>query len=127
MNTNIKRIELVEPKTFGENLRALRKKRGVLQKQLADCLGVSPSTIGMYEQDQRQPDIETLMKIADFFDCSIDSLLLRPTKIPDYSRKLLKASNALYSTLNELALIQNRLEEAQSILFSLGYKTMMEG
>ena len=59
----------------GNKLRELREKRGILQKQLAISVGVSTSTIGMYEQSRREPDNNTLKKIANYFGVSTDYLL----------------------------------------------------
>lgn len=58
-------------------LKELREKRGLTQAQLSNSLKISPSAIGMYEQGRREPDHETLSKIADFFDVSIDYLIGR--------------------------------------------------
>ena len=62
---------------FGSKLRDLRKREGLSQEELAKKLGVSKSTIGMYEQGQRkkpQSD-EVLKKIADFFNVTLDYLM----------------------------------------------------
>lgn len=56
-------------------LRKLRKEKGLSQKKLGDELGLAVSTIAMYETDKRNPDSETLKKIAKFFDVSTDYLL----------------------------------------------------
>lgn len=53
----------------------LRKKMGWLQADVANKLGVSPSTIGMYEQGRSQPDTEMLTKIANLFGVTTDYLL----------------------------------------------------
>ena len=53
---------------FGEQLRTLRNSQKMTQKELADMLGISPSTIGMYEQNRRIPDIKTLTQIASIFE-----------------------------------------------------------
>lgn len=58
----------------GNKLRELRLKSGLKQKELGKKLGMSASTIGMYEQNRRQPDLDTLKKIAQFFEVSIDYL-----------------------------------------------------
>ena len=60
---------------FGEQLRTLRNSQKMTQKELADMLGISPSTIGMYEQNRRIPDIKTLTQIASIFEASLDNLL----------------------------------------------------
>ncbi|WPX09220.1 helix-turn-helix domain-containing protein [Anaerocellum danielii] len=62
---------------LSEKLRELRKKNGFTQPQLAERLSLSPSTIGMYEQGRRLPDIETLQKIAEFFGVSLEFSLTK--------------------------------------------------
>ena len=59
---------------FGKVLRNLREKNDLTQKQLASVIGVSESTIGMYERCQREPDFETLEAIADYFNVDMDYL-----------------------------------------------------
>lgn len=60
---------------LGDILRSIRTENKMTQKELADKLSISPSTIGMYEQNRRTPDIETLSKISSIFDVPIDKLL----------------------------------------------------
>ena len=60
--------------TFSEALRNLREERKLTQEELARALGVSRSTIGMYEQGKREPDFETEEKLADFFNVTLDYL-----------------------------------------------------
>ncbi len=69
----------------GNKLRNLRENQGLLQKELADRLDISASTIGMYEQGRRQPDNDTLKKISQFFGVSIDYLL--DNEIPNTNLK----------------------------------------
>lgn len=63
--------------TFGEMLAELRKDRGMTQRELADVIHVSVSTISNYEQDIHFPDMEKLLDIADFFHVTTDYLLGR--------------------------------------------------
>ena len=58
-----------------EILIQLRKKRNLTQKDMADNLNIAQSTYSGYESGYRSPDIETLKKIACFFNVSIDYLL----------------------------------------------------
>lgn len=61
---------------FDEKLRFLREKAGLSQEQLANAIGVSKSTIGMYEQGKRMPKTKTVLKdIASYFNVSIDYLV----------------------------------------------------
>jgi len=66
-----------EYRMFGKRLSALRKQKGLSQYELADRLGYSRGQIANYEQGKREPDYETLRKIADFFDVTTDYLLGR--------------------------------------------------
>lgn len=63
--------------TFGSRLRELRLRKGLLGKELADILKVEPATITNWEKGNRFPKEDTLIKIADYFDCSLDYLLGR--------------------------------------------------
>lgn len=58
-----------------QNIREIRKKCGLTQKELADRIGASESAISMYESGKRQPDYETLLRISDYFGVSVDYLL----------------------------------------------------
>lgn len=58
-----------------QRLRHLRKNQQLNQRELAQALEISTSAIGMYEQGRREPDHETLMKLARFFDVSVDYLM----------------------------------------------------
>lgn len=61
--------------TFGERLKQLRSNQGLTQTQLAEKLGISPSTIGMYEQNRREPDNATIISLGSIFSVSTDYLL----------------------------------------------------
>jgi|SRR5690625_3833719 len=60
---------------FGSRLKYLRINSNLTQRELAEIINVSTSTIGMYEKDAREPSFETLIKIASYFNVSIDYLL----------------------------------------------------
>lgn len=65
---------------FQNIFKRLRSSCGLTQAEMAEKLGISRSTIGMYETGAREPDFETLEKIADFFNVDIDYLLGRTDK-----------------------------------------------
>ncbi len=56
-------------------LRTARKQRGMTMKELGEMVGVSESAISQYETGKREADFETLLKIGEVLDCSIDYLL----------------------------------------------------
>ena len=62
---------------FGEFLANLRKERGFYQKEVAAYLNVTVATISNYEKGVHAPDLDTLVKLADFYDVSTDYLLQR--------------------------------------------------
>lgn len=59
---------------FSEQLKKLRKERGLTQEQLANLLKISKSAISMYENGNREPNFETEELIADFFNVNISIL-----------------------------------------------------
>lgn len=62
---------------FKDRLKELRQSARMTQKDLGQALEISSSTVGMYEQGERTPDIDTLESIADYFNVSVDFLLGR--------------------------------------------------
>ena len=58
-------------------LRELRKEKNITMKKIGEIIGVSESAVSQYENGKRQPDHETLTKLADFFEVSIDYILGR--------------------------------------------------
>lgn len=58
-------------------LKSLRDKRGISQLKLAMDLSMNQNSISRYESGAREADYATLMKLADYFDVSIDYLLER--------------------------------------------------
>lgn len=65
-----------------EKLRELRKNKKITMKELGNQLNLAESTISLYETGAREPDNDTLKKIADFFGVSIDYLLGRTSYKP---------------------------------------------
>lgn len=57
------------------HLKELRTSKGITQTDLAKALGISASAVGMYEQRRREPDNDTLVAIAKFFQVTTDYLL----------------------------------------------------
>ena len=60
---------------FCERLRELRKTLSLTQKELASILQTNNSSICDWECGRTEPDLETLTKIARFFDVTTDYLL----------------------------------------------------
>lgn len=62
---------------FPERLKELRENKNLLSKDFAAIMNVEPATITNWEKGNRFPKDDVLVKIADYFECSIDYLLGR--------------------------------------------------
>lgn len=60
---------------FGKNIKKIRSIKGLSQQAFADLFDLKRGTLGAYEEGRSEPKIETIIKIANYFSISIDSLL----------------------------------------------------
>ena len=60
---------------FGKRLKELRISKGLSQQKLGEELGFCNQTISFWESGNREPDLDTLVKISHYFDVSIEELL----------------------------------------------------
>lgn len=60
---------------LGENIRKMRKERGLTQEQLAEAFGVTVGAVSKWESAQSNPDLALLPMLAEFFETSVDVLL----------------------------------------------------
>jgi transcriptional regulator with XRE-family HTH domain len=67
--------KVIAMKQFGQNLQKLRTNNNMTQEDLGKLLNVSQSTIAYYESGKKQPSLETIVFIADYFRVSVDYLL----------------------------------------------------
>jgi len=73
--------------SFASRLRDLRNSEGSTMLQLANAIGTTKSTISNFENAQRKPSIEMLIKIADHFNVSIDFLIGR-TNDQEFNKRI---------------------------------------
>lgn len=74
---------------ISESIKALRNEMNITQAELAEKLSVSPQAVSRWENGQAYPDIELLVKIADFFKVSMDELMGRESSdLIDLGQKL---------------------------------------
>lgn len=66
-----------DKQVFAQNLKVLRAKMGILQRDAARRLQIQPTAFLAYERGEKLPTVKNLIKIADFFDVSADKLLGR--------------------------------------------------
>lgn len=60
---------------FSERLKELRKEKGISQYDLANDLGIVQSNIGNWESGRREPNYETVIRLARYFDVTVDYLI----------------------------------------------------
>ena len=61
--------------TFSENLKTLRKSKGLTQKELANLVGVDQRTISAWEKGICEPGFQLLAKLCEIFNETFDSIL----------------------------------------------------
>ncbi|MBQ2718097.1 MAG: helix-turn-helix transcriptional regulator [Clostridia bacterium] len=99
-------------------LKELRTDRKITQKELSSILGVSPALIGFYENEINHPAPNMLIKIADFFGCSVDYLLGRED---DFG--IISSANSEEENLTEL---ERELVDLFRALPELRQETMLD-
>ena len=102
---------------FPSQLRDLRKKKGISQETLAHDLGVSKSTIGLYETGDTLPDAKTLRDLAVYFGVSADWLLGLSDYAEDAAEK--KRRDTIYKA-------RNLISELYDNRFRIDYDTAVE-
>ena len=60
---------------FGKRLKEFRIEKGLSQRKLGEIFGVCNQTVSFWESGSREPDLDTLVEIAHYFEVSIDTLL----------------------------------------------------
>lgn len=96
--------------TFGNKLKALRLERGKIQKEVALELELSETGYSAYENDLRMPGLKTLIKIADYYNVSIDYLLGRDDKIYIDYQVMKKHIHELKKAIKEMEDYVDRFE-----------------
>ncbi len=107
--------------SIGKRIGDLRRKQHFTQDELATRIGISRAALSHYEKDRRDPDYQTLQKIADYFDVSTDYLLGRSNQ-----RNLDRSTKGYQAPLNEkderdiakrLDEIKNDIEHTEGLAF----------
>lgn len=80
---------------LSENIKNLRKKKGMSQEELAEKLNVVRQTVSKWEQNISVPDSEMLIKIAEVFEISVSTLLGETVEIRDTRSELAEISQKL--------------------------------
>ena len=78
----------------------LRKSKNLLQREVAFACGITTAAYGSYEKGDREPTLETLSKLADFFGVTVDGLLGRTPQLFDDARVPKTEVQDLFDQLN---------------------------
>lgn len=62
-------------RTMGEIISALRKEKGMTQKEIADMLNITDKAVSKWERDLAFPDTQTIPKLAEILGVSVEELL----------------------------------------------------
>lgn len=68
---------MITSNKFSQRLKELRQKKGLTQQEIADLVHVNRVTYTNWEKGNREPNFETLLKLADLFEVSLDWLFGR--------------------------------------------------
>ncbi len=95
------------------NLKTLRKENKAKQSDIANKLSIARSTYQSYEYGVAEPDIKTLIALADYFDVSLDYLCGRQNKNLIFADSLSEKKKELINLIKDL--------DDDSTLIALGF------
>lgn len=103
---------------FGEMLAELRQDRHMTQEQLANKIFVTIGTISNYENGVHFPDVEKLIKLADFFNVTTDYLLGRASSdlSPDVFDEPFVGKKTIGSFLNDIKGLSDERRQALFVI-----------
>lgn len=106
--------------TFGEILSELRHDRHLTQREFANTIHVSVSTISNYEQGIHFPDIDKLIEIADYFQVTTDYLLGRCQYniSPDAFSELLSSGKTVGEFIRDARQLPKNRKEALALILN---------
>ena len=82
------------------NLRKIREEKGVSQAAVAKELGISRQAYNNYELGKREADYETLLKLAEYFDTTVEALIKETDVRPDRNAQFKVAAGKVLADLN---------------------------
>ncbi len=109
-------------KSIGETIAYLRKEKGMTQNELAEKMNVTDKAVSKWERDLSCPDINTISKLADILDVSVEELLKAKkkensnTKMKDLINLIFKAVALAMGIAVVVLNILNQIDVKSSIL-----------
>lgn len=109
-------------KTIGEMISSLRKEKGMTQNELAEKMNVTDKAVSKWERDLSCPDINTISKLANILDVSVDELLQAKkkensnTKLKDLINLIFKAISLAMGIAVVVLNILDKIDTKSSII-----------
>ncbi|MBR1481587.1 MAG: helix-turn-helix transcriptional regulator [Ruminococcus sp.] len=104
--------------TFGKNLQALRKEKGLSQDALANQLYVTRQSVSQWENDKTMPSVDLLLKLSEIYDTTVDALLGKPQS--DQKPQPLASAGILHSKKEIFTAMRFEFATAVIVLLSVG-------
>jgi len=95
--------------SFSKLLSKLRRESGYSQRKVAGDLGISQALLSHYENGAREPKLEFIVRVCDYYRVSADYILGRTDRPGGEAELLAEAVNTAVSRLEELKLIETDL------------------
>ena len=86
-------------KSIGETIASLRKQKGMTQNELAEKMNVTDKAVSKWERDLSCPDINTISKLADILDVSVEELLKAKNKENSNTAKMKDLINLIFKAV----------------------------
>ncbi|MBR5534955.1 MAG: helix-turn-helix transcriptional regulator [Ruminiclostridium sp.] len=95
--------------TIHNNLKELRKAKGLTQEQVAQQIGLTRQALSSYESGRTRPDVETLMKLAEIYSTDLDGILYGQEKRQKAARRIRVAAGITFVLLSLLTAVSSAL------------------
>jgi len=94
---------------FAVNLSKLRREKGLSQRQAAAELSISQALLSHYENDSREPRLDFVIKVCDFYSVTTDYILGRTKERGDGATRLSAKVNEVIDSIDELRAAETEL------------------
>jgi len=102
-------MESSKKSAFSVNLSKLRREKGLSQRQAAVELGISQALLSHYENDAREPKLEFVVKICDYYSVTTDYILGRTKERRDGATRLSAQVNEIVDSIEKLQVAEAEL------------------
>lgn len=112
----------MKKRTLGMMISSLRKEKGITQLQLAEKMGVTDKAVSKWERDLSMPDLNSIPKLAEIFEISVDDLMQMKTDTKE-NRSQNKVDGIMDTVLKGIGIAMGIAVTVLSILGELEVNT----